>query len=115
MIGVRSIASTLVSAWGLAVVHATWQVALVGGLVAVLIHPRFGLESRSRHSLILLGVLLAGFLPLLTAGLALDAATASKSAVPMGSLARSMYALHAGKGNELRDFSSIIEQFKKSP
>jgi len=47
-------------------------------------------------------------------GLALDAATASKSAVPMGSLARSMYALHAGKGNELRDFSSIIEQFKKS-
>jgi len=48
-------------------------------------------------------------------GLALDAATSSKSAVPMGSLARSMYALHAGKGNERRDFSSIIEQFKKNP
>ncbi len=47
-------------------------------------------------------------------GLALDAATSSKSAVPMGSLARSLYALHAGKGNELRDFSSIIEQFRKS-
>ena len=47
-------------------------------------------------------------------GLALDAATGSKSSVPMGSLARSMYALHAGKGNELRDFSSIIEQFKKN-
>jgi 3-hydroxyisobutyrate dehydrogenase len=47
-------------------------------------------------------------------GLALDAATGSKSSVPMGSLARSLYALHAGKGNELRDFSSIIEQFKKS-
>jgi len=47
-------------------------------------------------------------------GLALDAATLSKSAAPMGSLARSLYALHTGKGNELRDFSSIIEQFKKS-
>ena len=47
-------------------------------------------------------------------GLAMDVATCSKSSVPMGSLARSMYALHAGKGNELRDFSSIIEQFKKS-
>lgn len=47
-------------------------------------------------------------------GLAMDVATFSKSSVPMGSLARSMYALHAGKGNELRDFSSIIEQFKKS-
>ena len=46
-------------------------------------------------------------------GLALDAATGSKSSVPMGSLARSLYALHAGKGNEQRDFSSIIEQFKK--
>lgn len=46
-------------------------------------------------------------------GLALDAATGTKSSVPMGSLARSLYALHAGKGNELRDFSSIIEQFKK--
>ena len=48
-------------------------------------------------------------------GLALDAATSSKSSVPMGSLARSLYALHAGKGNEHRDFSSIIEQFKKTP
>lgn len=49
-------------------------------------------------------------------GLALDAATSSQSAVPMGSLARSLYALHAGKGNEQRDFSSIIEQFaRKSP
>ncbi len=47
-------------------------------------------------------------------GLALDAATSSKSSVPMGSLARNLYALHTGKGNELRDFSSIIEQFKKS-
>ena len=47
-------------------------------------------------------------------GLALDAATATKSSVPMGSLARSMYALHSGKGNEMRDFSSIVEQFKKS-
>ncbi|MCL4104541.1 UNVERIFIED_CONTAM: hypothetical protein GTU68_047503 [Idotea baltica] len=47
-------------------------------------------------------------------GLALDAATSSQSAVPMGSLARSLYALHSGKGNQQRDFSSIIEQFSKA-
>lgn len=47
-------------------------------------------------------------------GLALDAATSSQSAVPMGSLARSLYALHSGKGNQLRDFSSIIEHFGKA-
>jgi 3-hydroxyisobutyrate dehydrogenase len=46
-------------------------------------------------------------------GLAMDVATVSKSSTPMGSLARSLYALHAGKGNEHRDFSSIIEQFIK--
>lgn len=46
-------------------------------------------------------------------GLALDAATSSQSAVPMGSLARSLYALHSGKGNQQRDFSSIIEHFSK--
>ncbi|MFT6276776.1 MAG: 3-hydroxyisobutyrate dehydrogenase [Halioglobus sp.] len=46
-------------------------------------------------------------------GLALDAATSSQSAVPMGSLARSLYALHSGRGNQLRDFSSIIEHFGK--
>ncbi len=45
-------------------------------------------------------------------GLAIDAAGASKSSVPMGSLARSLYALHAGKGNEAKDFSGILEMFK---
>lgn len=46
-------------------------------------------------------------------GLALDAAGASKSSVPMGALARSLYALHAGNGNETKDFSGILEMFKK--
>ena len=45
-------------------------------------------------------------------GLALDAAGASKSSVPMGSLARSLYALHAGHGNEMKDFSGILELFQ---
>lgn len=46
-------------------------------------------------------------------GLALDAAGASKSSVPMGALARSLYALHAANGNETKDFSGILEMFKK--
>lgn len=46
-------------------------------------------------------------------GLAIDTAVQSQSATPMGALARSLYALHAGKGNGVKDFSSIIEMFQK--
>lgn len=44
-------------------------------------------------------------------GLALDTAVASKSSVPMGSLARNLFALHAQKGNGGLDFSSIQKMF----
>lgn len=46
-------------------------------------------------------------------GLAMDTAVKSQSSTPMGSLARSLYALHAGQGNGKKDFSSIFEAFNK--
>ncbi|WP_028112013.1 3-hydroxyisobutyrate dehydrogenase [Ferrimonas kyonanensis] len=46
-------------------------------------------------------------------GLAAHTATDSGSATPMGSLATSLFRLHAAKGNGRRDFSSIFEQFEQ--
>ncbi len=46
-------------------------------------------------------------------GLSQQAAMASNSSTPMGSLARSLYVNHARQGNGSRDFSSIFEQFSK--
>lgn len=46
-------------------------------------------------------------------GLAMDTAVKSQSSTPMGALARSLYALHAGQGNGRKDFSSIFEAFNK--
>lgn len=42
-------------------------------------------------------------------GLGIDAALHSQSAIPMGTLARSLYAFHNARGNELLDFSSLFE------
>ena len=47
-------------------------------------------------------------------GLAMDTAVDSKSSTPMGALARSLYAMHAGAGNGSKDFSSIFNLFNKS-
>lgn len=41
-------------------------------------------------------------------GLGLDAASKSQSSVPMGSLARNLYAFHNANGNEALDFSSLF-------
>lgn len=46
-------------------------------------------------------------------GLALEAALATRSATPMGALARSLYASHANQGYGSKDFSSILAQFKR--
>ncbi len=46
-------------------------------------------------------------------GLALTAALATRSATPMGALARSLYASHANQGHGGKDFSSILTQFKR--
>lgn len=46
-------------------------------------------------------------------GLAMDTAVASQSSTPMGALARSLYAMHAGAGNGGKDFSSIFNLFNK--
>ncbi|MFP1681978.1 3-hydroxyisobutyrate dehydrogenase [Alloalcanivorax sp. C16-1] len=46
-------------------------------------------------------------------GLALEAALATRSATPMGALARSLYASHANQGYGNKDFSSILAQFKR--
>lgn len=43
--------------------------------------------------------------------LAMSAAAANHSVVPMGALAKSMYQLHALKGNGKKDFSSIYEAY----
>ena len=51
-----------------------------------------------------------GFLVKLMAkdlGLAFDNAVRNQAAIPMGSLARNLFQLHAGQGNEDLDFSSI--------
>ncbi|QQD19113.1 3-hydroxyisobutyrate dehydrogenase [Spongiibacter nanhainus] len=45
-------------------------------------------------------------------GLAMENSLATQSSVPMGALARSLYASFAGKGNGPRDFSSILELFQ---
>ena len=42
-------------------------------------------------------------------GLAMETSVASRSATPMGALARNLYASHAANGNGQRDFSSIFE------
>ena len=44
-------------------------------------------------------------------GLAWETALSSKSSIPMGSLARNLFALHAQKGNGGLDFSSIQHMF----
>lgn len=46
-------------------------------------------------------------------GLGLDAALQTHSSVPMGSLARNLYAFHNANGNEELDFSSLIEFYQK--
>jgi 3-hydroxyisobutyrate dehydrogenase len=46
-------------------------------------------------------------------GLAAQAAVQSGASTPMGSLARSLYAMHATHGNGKKDFSSIFEMFSK--
>ncbi|KJY73089.1 3-hydroxyisobutyrate dehydrogenase [Vibrio coralliilyticus] len=45
-------------------------------------------------------------------GLGLDAAAQSQSSVPMGSLARNLYAFHNANGNEELDFSSLFEFYQ---
>ena len=45
-------------------------------------------------------------------GLAMDNSLKTQSAVPMGAMARSLYASFAGKGNSQRDFSAIIEMMQ---
>ncbi len=45
-------------------------------------------------------------------GLGLDAASKSQSSVPMGALARNLYALHNANGNEELDFSSLFEFYQ---
>lgn len=47
-------------------------------------------------------------------GLAMDTAVTSQSSTPMGSLARSLYAMHAASGNGTKDFSSIFTLFNKN-
>ncbi|MCG7496235.1 3-hydroxyisobutyrate dehydrogenase [Vibrio sp. Of7-15] len=44
-------------------------------------------------------------------GLAMEAAIQSQSSIPMGTLARNLYAIHNSNGNEERDFSSLFEFF----
>ncbi len=45
-------------------------------------------------------------------GLAMENSLATQSAVPMGALARSLYASFSAKGNAQRDFSAILEMFQ---
>ncbi|MFE8072349.1 3-hydroxyisobutyrate dehydrogenase [Marinobacteraceae bacterium S3BR75-40.1] len=45
-------------------------------------------------------------------GLAFDNAVKNKAPIPMGSLARNLYALHAQQGNGRLDFSSIQKMFR---
>ena len=46
-------------------------------------------------------------------GLAMDAAQGSKSAVPMGALAHSIYSAHSANGNGRKDFSSVFADLAK--
>lgn len=45
-------------------------------------------------------------------GLGMEAAALSRSSVPMGALARNLYAFHNANGNELLDFSSLFEFYR---
>jgi len=45
-------------------------------------------------------------------GLGMDAALHSQSAIPMGTLARNLYAFHNARGYELLDFSSMFEFYR---
>jgi 3-hydroxyisobutyrate dehydrogenase len=45
-------------------------------------------------------------------GLAMENSLSTQSSVPMGALARSLYASFSAKGNAQRDFSAILELFK---
>ena len=45
-------------------------------------------------------------------GLAFDNAVANQASIPMGSLARNLFQLHAGQGNGDLDFSSILRLYK---
>ncbi|WP_288373052.1 3-hydroxyisobutyrate dehydrogenase [uncultured Marinobacter sp.] len=45
-------------------------------------------------------------------GLAFDNAVANQASIPMGSLARNLFQLHAGQGNGELDFSSILRLYK---
>ena len=45
-------------------------------------------------------------------GLAFDNAVANQASIPMGSLARNLFQLHAGQGNGQLDFSSILRLYK---
>jgi 3-hydroxyisobutyrate dehydrogenase len=45
-------------------------------------------------------------------GLGMQAAANSQSAVPMGALARNLYAFHNNNGNAELDFSSLFEYFR---
>ncbi|MDN3611563.1 3-hydroxyisobutyrate dehydrogenase [Vibrio ostreicida] len=47
-------------------------------------------------------------------GLVLDTATKSGSSVPMGALARNLYAFHNAKGNQELDFSSLFEFYQSN-
>ncbi|MGF1908649.1 3-hydroxyisobutyrate dehydrogenase [Vibrio kasasachensis] len=46
-------------------------------------------------------------------GLAMEAAVASQSSTPMGSLARNLFNFHNGQGNGQKDFSSLFEFYQK--
>ncbi|KLV05416.1 3-hydroxyisobutyrate dehydrogenase [Photobacterium aquae] len=46
-------------------------------------------------------------------GLGLDAAVESQSPIPMGTLARNLYAFHNAASNELLDFSSLFEFYRR--
>ena len=45
-------------------------------------------------------------------GLAFDNAVTNQASIPMGSLARNLFQLHAGQGNGELDFSSILRLYK---
>jgi 3-hydroxyisobutyrate dehydrogenase len=45
-------------------------------------------------------------------GLAFDNAVTNQASIPMGSLARNLFQLHAGQGNRELDFSSILRLYK---
>lgn len=47
-------------------------------------------------------------------GLAAEAAMGTRSAVPLGELARNLYALHSAQGNGKLDFSSIVNLIRKA-